>query len=409
MTKISKKAALQTFVQIPEFPSSLLPGGIESRRIIDQLNEVGIALDAQANQLDDWREQTIKLLLRPLVDDEGGETTGDEYEESTKTQDEVVVLVQILRTVTEDRYDALTGQENQLIKNEAKNALNLAKQGQGPFPEKVIELFKIQEQVKASKNASLRRVISDLRALASNLKADAESGRARANTELNIVEQERQKVQKQYNEQSKAIVGLRQEIDTFTTLMNMRLAYYRQLQELSDMVAPIEEGDNHRLRDQLIAEEEILVKRIATSSAKRRYLIHLRDEATTDPTEQRMCVICQSTFEIGALTICGHQFCKECMGYWWNAHHNCPVCKRKLTRNDLHDITYKLQELKVAEELMPLPDDPTNSTTRTSGIYSEISNEKLREIKGIDLDGPSFTTKIDCIAKHLLWLRDSVC
>lgn len=408
MTKVSKKAALQTFVQIPEFPSSPSPGGIESRRIMEQLNELGIALDAQANQVDEWREQAIKSLLRPLVDDEGVETTGDEYEESTKTQDEVVVLVQILRTVTEDRYDALTGQENQLIKNEAKNALKLAKEGEGPFPEKVIELFKIREQVKASQNVSLRRVVSELRALASNLRLDAENGKARANVELSIVEQERQRVQKQYNEQSKAIVGLRQEIDTFTTLMNIRLEYYRQLQELSDMVAPLEEGDHNRLRDQLMAEEEKLVKRIATSRAKRRYLIHLRDEATADPTEQRMCVICQSTFEVGALTICGHQFCKECIGYWWNAHHNCPVCKRKLTRNDLHDITYKPQELKIAEELIPLPGDLPNSAMKTSGIYSRISNEKLGEIKGIDLDGPSFTTKIDCIAKHLLWLRESV-
>src|SRR5436190_16417110 len=120
MSKISKKACTQAFVQIPEFPSNLPKGGIESRPIMEQLHELGIALDAQANQLDEWREQTINLLLKPLVDQNEDETTGDEYEESTKTQDQVVILVQILRTVVEDRYNALTGQENQLVNNEAK-------------------------------------------------------------------------------------------------------------------------------------------------------------------------------------------------------------------------------------------------------------------------------------------------
>jgi E3 ubiquitin-protein ligase SHPRH len=65
--------------------------------------------------------------------------------------------------------------------------------------------------------------------------------------------------------------------------------------------------------------------------------------------------------------------------------------------------------MKVAEEVMTVPDDSPSSVIKTLGIYSEISSDKLREIKSIDLDGPSFTTKIDCIARHLLWLRETVC
>src|SRR6202035_109247 len=106
MTRLARKAKLQDFVQIPEFASSSPRGGIESHRIMEQLDQLGIALDAQANHLDEWRDQTIKILLRPLVDEEEGiEIAGDEYEESTKTQEEVLVLVQALRTVIEDRHD----------------------------------------------------------------------------------------------------------------------------------------------------------------------------------------------------------------------------------------------------------------------------------------------------------------
>ena len=38
-------------------------------------------------------------------------------------------------------------------------------------------------------------------------------------------------------------------------------------------------------------------------------------------------------------------------------------------------------------------------------IYSDIRDTILKEIKNIDLDG-SFGTKIDTIARHMLWIRE---
>jgi E3 ubiquitin-protein ligase SHPRH len=77
---------------------------------------------------------------------------------------------------------------------------------------------------------------------------------------------------------------------------------------------------------------------------------------------------------------------------------------------DLHEITYKPQELSIeAEEVHDGNQERAtpSSTSRKSAIYSEISRTKLAEIKNIELDGPSFTTKIDTLARHLLWLRES--
>jgi E3 ubiquitin-protein ligase SHPRH len=91
-------------------------------------------------------------------------------------------------------------------------------------------------------------------------------------------------------------------------------------------------------------------------------------------------------------------------------HHNCPVCKRRLIQADLHEITYKPQELSIqAEEVQEISQERSSpsSTSRKSAIYSEISKSKLAEIKNIELDGPSFTTKIDTLARHLIWLRES--
>lgn len=77
---------------------------------------------------------------------------------------------------------------------------------------------------------------------------------------------------------------------------------------------------------------------------------------------------------------------------------------------DLHEITYKPQELSIeAEEVRSATQERIlpSASSRKSAIYSEISKNKLAEIKNIDLQGPSFTTKVDTLARHLIWLRGS--
>lgn len=409
MKMLAKKASSEDFSTIPEFHTDAQKGGIESRRILENLETLAVILDAQANQLDEWREVTIQHLLRSLVDeDEGVAITGEEYEQSTKTQEEVVVYVQALRAVIEDRHDALSGQENQLVKFEMKTALRQAKAGDGAFPEKVLELLNIRAGLKPAKEmGSVRGVLSDLRALATQLRTDA-NGSSRAANELAIVERNMRVVQKHLNEQNKAVVALRREIDDFTTLMNLRVEYYKQLQQVSDMVAPLEDPAPD-LEEKLLESEEKLASKIAAATSKRRYLLHLQEESTGE-AEEKVCVICQVSFENGSLTVCGHIFCKVCMGLWWRAHHNCPVCKRKLTMNDLHDITYKPQELKVVEEdpvSLGNQERAVEPSNKKSAIYSQVSKDTLAEIKSIDLNGPSFTTKVDTLCRHLLWLRES--
>lgn len=129
--------------------------------------------------------------------------------------------------------------------------------------------------------------------------------------------------------------------------------------------------------------------------------------------DQRICIICRENFTIGVLTVCGHQFCKECITLWFKANHNCPVCKKRLQSSSLHDITLKPQELKVHSDsttsTKKVAEDrnKTNGASSKSTIYSEFSAEKLAEIQDIDLDGPAFTTKVDNLVRHLLWLRES--
>jgi E3 ubiquitin-protein ligase SHPRH len=409
MRKISKKASSQSFVEIPEFPPVVLKGGIESRRVVEQYSSLGEVLDAQANVLDEWREATIQLLLKPLVDeDDGLDLTGEEYEDSTKIQDELVAYIQALRAIIEDRFDALTGQSNELVRTEIKSALRLAKNGEGAAPEKTIALLKERDQVKPPENlGSIRGIISDLRGIAVSLKIDADGGSARAATELAILDKERIKIQTQASQQNKIVVTLRQEIEVFTKLMNTRIEFFRQLQQVSDMVAPLEDDvqADEEILANMVADEANLESKISSSNTRRRYLFHLKDN-DDNAQDERMCVICQESFEVGSLTICGHQFCSDCIREWWRHHHSCPVCKRRLREIDLHDVTYRPNVLKVAQETVENVKHSAFEPVKKSAIYSEVSDSTLNQIKNIDLDGPSFTTKVDTIARHLIWLRE---
>jgi E3 ubiquitin-protein ligase SHPRH len=79
------------------------------------------------------------------------------------------------------------------------------------------------------------------------------------------------------------------------------------------------------------------------------------------------------------------------------------MCKKPLKLNDFHQITYKPQDLVVQEEEAPVKFDHERHSK--NAIYSDISSGLLKEIKNIDLDG-SFGTKIDTLARHVLWLRE---
>ncbi|KAI9842134.1 MAG: hypothetical protein M1838_003253, partial [Thelocarpon superellum] len=409
MKKLGRRAATQSFVILPEVVPSSQLAGIESRTLAEKLQLVGAALNDQANLLDEWREKVVQLLVRPLVDkEEDAELQGDEYDISTKQQDEVYVYMEALNAVVADRHDALTGQTNRLIAEEVMRAKGKANRGEGHAPELMKELLELRSQVKPPNElGSIRAIVTELRGLATALSGPAESGDARAGLELQLVEVELRRVQRVSSEQSKAMADLEREMDFFRGTSNARLEYYKQLQQVSDTVEPYQNQSGEP--DEVVLErmrtnEAKMEAKVSSSKAKRRYLIHLRSE-TTDRQEPRICVICQQSFEIGALTVCGHQYCKECMRLWWSEHRSCPICKKHLKSTDFHQITYKPQELLIQEDVESGRVEQDAASVAPS-IYSGIGHSTLTQIKNIDLDG-SFGTKIDTLTRHLLWIREN--
>ena len=115
MDKLDECRQKQDFAVIPavDIPEE---SGVECSNIIIALEGIYEALDRQADKLDEWREHVIQLLLKPLVDEDNTdvEATGQEYEESTKLQDEILAYVQVLKAAIADRQAVISGQRNGL-------------------------------------------------------------------------------------------------------------------------------------------------------------------------------------------------------------------------------------------------------------------------------------------------------
>ncbi|KZF24694.1 hypothetical protein L228DRAFT_228741 [Xylona heveae TC161] len=407
--RMGKQAKTKGFTTIPEILPSMTSGGIENRKVLERLDELTESLNEQGEQLDQWRDKMVKLLIQPLVDqEEGMELQGDEYEVSTKHQEEVYVYMDALRATVADRHGALTGQINTLIEGEMKIALSRAKEGEGPLPALLQEVLATRARLVPEKSlGSIRGILSELRNLATALRWQEDGGSSRATAELALVEGEIQRLHKISIAQTRALAGLEKEMELFRQTMNLRLDYYRQLQQISDTVAPFEPAEDEdvdKIYSSMEDSEKKLANKVSSLKAKGRYLLHLRSESDSKET-QRLCIICQQNFEVGALTVCGHQYCKDCMRLWWAQHHSCPICKRHLKLTDLHNITYKPQDLHVQEEAQVADDVDQSVKSSPSSIYSNVSTTTLNQIQNIDLTG-SFGTKIDTLARHILWLRE---
>ena len=408
----------QSFALIPAITAPTEKGGLESRRVIDKVEALVEVMQSQTKYMEEWRTKTAELLALPLVDESeadlqaDSDEAGKEYETSTKQQDESYVYVDALRALVADRHDILTGQHNVLVEHELKVALAEAKEGKGHAPQLLQELLKIRKKLQPAKEiGSLRGLLTELRELKTDLRGAVERGNSRAAAEVLIINKAMMKLQQISTEQTKVTTALEKEVELFKDTMNLRLEYYRQLQAISDSVAPYEEELSEEARENVLgnkeAHEEYLRSRVATLKSKGRYLLHLRNESSNTESE-RICIICQHTFENGILTSCGHTYCLECLQLWWSAHRTCPACKKHLHKTDFHSITYKPQELTIEEESgfsgSALGRSEVADNTQALGIYSGIRENTLNQIKNVDLEG-SFGTKIDTIARHILWIR----
>lgn len=89
MSRVSDKVKAKSLVNIPDTSPLNNQGGVECLTVFKRLKSLIAVVQNQATQVNEWREKTVELLLLTLVDEEETDLQGDEYEISTKQQDEV--------------------------------------------------------------------------------------------------------------------------------------------------------------------------------------------------------------------------------------------------------------------------------------------------------------------------------
>jgi E3 ubiquitin-protein ligase SHPRH len=431
---LMKEIRKKEWVSLPELKHVEEMGGIETQTVVDKADEVLNLMREQSEVITKWRAKMVEFLLKPLVDkDDDTEMNGEEYEESTKQQDELYAYFDAFKAIQADLGTTVTGQAAPLIDHEVKTTVRAIKNYLDPkhpealkqnvhAPELALELYGVRNKLRARKDqvTSLRDVMQRARTLEGTLSATTHT--ARGNMEREMVQSLLKTLQNTFQAYGKTLTALDKESVLFHDAQNQRIEFYRQLQEISDEVAPYkneldEALDEDALHD-AIDQEQKSANTLAQLRTKNRFLLHLRDESNVE-VSQRICVICQSPFELGVLTVCGHQYCKDCIQHWFHQSRTCPICKRRLAKVDVHDIVFKPQDLKAQEETSNEETSNTetssspakteaqpSSLAKASSIYANADDKLMDEIKSVDLP-VSYGTKIDTLGRHLLHIRNT--
>jgi E3 ubiquitin-protein ligase SHPRH len=318
--QMEKIQAKKPFHQIPVIEDLPDLGGIEGKKMLDMMDDISDNLNAQAKQLDKWRLKVGGILLLRLVDAEEEKEislTGEEYEDSTKAQDELYVYIMALRTLVADRSAVVGGFKDPLTEHEMKEAVKKTfekeEEKRGHAPELVREVAHTRDKLKPTEEmGSLKLVVSAARSLLNGLQWKADEGDIRATAELSIVRKQLTKIQQIFADQEQCLKELEHEQELFRITMNQRLEFYRQLQHISDTVAPWKEVLDPAFDSREFNRQEQLEKqskrRVTGLKNKNNYLVNLRTENEQSNVKHE-CIICIMEFELGVLTTCGHKVC----------------------------------------------------------------------------------------------------
>lgn len=438
MALLSKKAQRQTFVTIPEVPVSSSSGGIESRSLFEQLSELAECFNDQAYLIDEWREQIVQLLVLTLVDQEAG-LTGEEYEKSILSQETCHAYLEVLAQVLADRGEAVTGLVNTLTRYD-EGRTDRVRRGhfvigdESPHPEAGMteeerQTMKEQEEflrtlekqrLDVRPRTNLKTCIDGLRRLRNDLSRDertelesatnpSQKRIQRITMERTIVDNELDRQRKILNKQREVQEGLEKELELFRDTYNARIEYYRQLQQVSDTVAPLELVDDASTElEKREREESALAKRISADKARHRYLLHLSTQGKTQV--EHICIICGDQVIVGVLTVCGHHFCRDCFAFWWRERHTCPSCRKPIRKSEIYNVSYKNEPTQILADLNAQnypPRDIDSSTDENEPLYEKMTLSNLQELKDTVSIRSSFGSKIDMIVRQIKLLRSN--
>lgn len=196
---------------------------------------------------------------------------------------------------------------------------------------------------------------------------------------------------------------------------NDRVAFFRQLQELSDAVSPVDfEGTIENAIQECLTDRDKNEQDLQARQARHRYLDQVQQDGQN--VEDDGCVLCRDEIKRGIMLGCAHYFCEvsssgmtlvaskyhnnqRCLLEWNARHRHCPVCRTPIERTTMQRINmgqpqddYKVNDFRQRK-------------SRRSHEYNLLPDEDLKAILGVDLESDRFGSKINFLIRHLLWLE----
>lgn len=441
---LSTVADDQNFVEVQDMTldPETTEVGLVSRFLLDKVNELGEKLNAQAEVIDDWREQLISLLATPLVDTDADKPSGEEYEKSLDSQEYAFFYIETLRKMVADRDTAISGNEEIQVSTE------LTEFAQRLEDERIALLPIPRDLPKGVKAYDL-----SMTALAAKIKdsaMDAVSGSAGMtathSAEATLLQGLNQKVKKLLVDARLNLEAVKKELNMFSDVFNARIEYYKQLQAISDLVQVLNPDIKTPVKKWLARCEESRSREepfIRNLLSRQRYLQSLMTDHSTETEtgsgsekgagmhDSRECVICQGVITFGCLTSCGHHFCRNCLAEWLKIKDACPVCKTPIRPGEVYKFTSSKPKLVLTHmdnetdseahkekiihvrpsssengemKLMKSDQSAVQDASQTDPIYTAVPQSFEKEMAKISL-ASSYGSKLDTIVRHLIWLR----
>ncbi|WBW73255.1 DNA-dependent ATPase/ ubiquitin-protein ligase E3 Irc20 [Schizosaccharomyces osmophilus] len=454
--EFSKQFNRNNFVDLPKLPKPISKGTILSYIAVEDYEQLREQLNLQAESLVNFRERLIYLMKLPLLDQES-DPTGDEYEESLNAQSEISFCIDVYRQMISDRVAAIDGTMNTFVSHETElqkikvlenieNAEALGEKETEERNKKYMLFFEEREEArpKSDEFGSVQNILARL--------ADA-LGRSSTSSEYTIAQRLFEQVNEVTKAQSKTCRKLEKELSLIQLTYNMRIDYYKHLQEISDSLIPpaapkisqsqasnieIEQTNlfestlrvakeacvktlqeetqdsktEHEnvddmllkidipahlaLLNELSREKQNYLRRIGHFESRHRYLSNLYEHVVRRAGSKQQCIICRDVIKKGFITTCGHFYCRDCLVAWMKHHPSCPMCKSKLTKNSTFYIGESFDIRARQEFVLGFP--------TTEKDLEMMDEETFKRIVSVTLK-VSFGSKIDAIVRHLVYLK----
>ncbi|KAG0345173.1 hypothetical protein BG004_003901 [Podila humilis] len=415
--KVVKNITVDEHFQIP---APTFKGGLTLRVLMEKLVLVTDLLNKHLDILVTWRQDLISRLMQPLMQD--GEE-GEQYQYSIDLQHTLESYLLFYGKMLLFRKDLVSGTEEgigqhvanvqsrnkheKMVKQRVRSFKRKASAIDAPAPEESIDT-RLEKEMDDLITPELG---STLRSIRANIKAFVNMGTA-PSAELAVAALEDQRLKDTQSHQAKLIYDLEKEVTYFRALTAARTVYYRQLQYVSDSVRDIISLDPQEDIGDCLQEEHAVQLSITRLMAKQRYLEHIASTNVdkSKSSEERLCLICRSQYDLGLMTECGHIFCEHCLIEWTKHARKCPSCNSVISRS-------KLSRVAMSGTIPTVQNKSAGSNTSEKTVSSTkereltsvtpISTTHINRVPAAIRCMPiqdGFGSKIDCIVRHISYL-----